>query len=294
MAVLIFLSFISLFLHQCCTSNDAVCSGVSLLGGVCGIQSSLPRQLLNYWWIWGESVSLAQFLFDIWRVLCHNFFAFFHLFPQAQPFWYRCVYILIWGKISLYKYVSCWVIAVSFPFLSAKVGLEVKLFWPLSEKGNNVCLRWLTTLSRVSELKTKSIIYILWIYIASIHLLHCVVSWTVTSTGHCIVIQVLGGCMNPALGLFFLSTTPSADDNVYLLSDRKVCASWLDWVITARWMANLSGTPAPTWRFGFSRRRRSFQERSSPSTSTPILGLPGEQETPNLRPCLALTPGLRC
>lgn len=29
----------------------------------------------------------------------------------AQPFWYRCVYILIWGKISLYKYVSCWVIA---------------------------------------------------------------------------------------------------------------------------------------------------------------------------------------
>ncbi|XP_018587501.1 lysophospholipid acyltransferase 5 [Scleropages formosus] len=30
---------------------------------------------------------------------------------EAQPFWYRCVYILIWAKISLYKYVSCWVIA---------------------------------------------------------------------------------------------------------------------------------------------------------------------------------------
>ncbi|XP_036394096.1 lysophospholipid acyltransferase 5 [Megalops cyprinoides] len=30
---------------------------------------------------------------------------------EAQPFWYRCVYILIWAKINLYKYVSCWVIA---------------------------------------------------------------------------------------------------------------------------------------------------------------------------------------
>lgn len=34
-------------------------------------------------------------------------------FPQAQPFWYRCVFILLWAKIILYKYVSCWVIAVS-------------------------------------------------------------------------------------------------------------------------------------------------------------------------------------
>uniref|UniRef100_A0A668VCR0 Lysophospholipid acyltransferase 5 n=1 Tax=Oreochromis aureus TaxID=47969 RepID=A0A668VCR0_OREAU len=30
---------------------------------------------------------------------------------EAQPFWYRCVFILLWGKIILYKYVSCWVIA---------------------------------------------------------------------------------------------------------------------------------------------------------------------------------------
>lgn len=47
----------------------------------------------------------------------------FHLFhclkcifmslPQAQPFWYRCVFILLWAKVILYKYVSCWVIAVS-------------------------------------------------------------------------------------------------------------------------------------------------------------------------------------
>uniref|UniRef100_A0A667YCA2 Lysophospholipid acyltransferase 5 n=1 Tax=Myripristis murdjan TaxID=586833 RepID=A0A667YCA2_9TELE len=29
---------------------------------------------------------------------------------EAQPFWYRCVFILIWAKIILYKYVSCWVI----------------------------------------------------------------------------------------------------------------------------------------------------------------------------------------
>ncbi|KAF7670159.1 hypothetical protein LDENG_00049940 [Lucifuga dentata] len=30
---------------------------------------------------------------------------------EAQPFWYRCVFILVWGKIILYKYVSCWAIA---------------------------------------------------------------------------------------------------------------------------------------------------------------------------------------
>ncbi|XP_076010823.1 lysophospholipid acyltransferase 5 isoform X2 [Genypterus blacodes] len=29
---------------------------------------------------------------------------------EAQPFWYRCVFILLWGKIKLYKYVSCWAI----------------------------------------------------------------------------------------------------------------------------------------------------------------------------------------
>ncbi|XP_061920334.1 lysophospholipid acyltransferase 5 isoform X2 [Entelurus aequoreus] len=30
---------------------------------------------------------------------------------DAQPFWYRCVFILIWAKIILYKYVCCWLIA---------------------------------------------------------------------------------------------------------------------------------------------------------------------------------------
>ncbi|XP_062848788.1 lysophospholipid acyltransferase 5 [Trichomycterus rosablanca] len=29
---------------------------------------------------------------------------------EAQPFWYRCVYILLWAKVNLYKYVSCWLI----------------------------------------------------------------------------------------------------------------------------------------------------------------------------------------
>ncbi|MEE6513727.1 hypothetical protein FKM82_021530 [Ascaphus truei] len=27
-----------------------------------------------------------------------------------QPFWYRCVYITIWGKVTLYKYVNCWLV----------------------------------------------------------------------------------------------------------------------------------------------------------------------------------------
>ncbi|XP_057690698.1 lysophospholipid acyltransferase 5 isoform X1 [Corythoichthys intestinalis] len=30
---------------------------------------------------------------------------------DAQPFWYRCVFIMIWAKIILYKYVCCWLIA---------------------------------------------------------------------------------------------------------------------------------------------------------------------------------------
>ncbi|CAM4434011.1 lysophospholipid acyltransferase 5 isoform X2 [Lepidochelys kempii] len=27
-----------------------------------------------------------------------------------QPFWFRCFYILIWGKVTLYKYVTCWLV----------------------------------------------------------------------------------------------------------------------------------------------------------------------------------------
>lgn len=32
---------------------------------------------------------------------------------QEKPFWFRCGYILIWGKIILYKYVTCWLVTVS-------------------------------------------------------------------------------------------------------------------------------------------------------------------------------------
>uniref|UniRef100_A0A8D0HCX7 Lysophospholipid acyltransferase 5 n=1 Tax=Sphenodon punctatus TaxID=8508 RepID=A0A8D0HCX7_SPHPU len=27
-----------------------------------------------------------------------------------QPFWFRCLYILVWGKVILYKYVTCWLV----------------------------------------------------------------------------------------------------------------------------------------------------------------------------------------
>ncbi|CAL8258157.1 unnamed protein product [Boreogadus saida] len=36
----------------------------------------------------------------------------------AQPFWYRCVFIMLWAKVILYKYVSCWVIAEGVCILS--------------------------------------------------------------------------------------------------------------------------------------------------------------------------------
>ncbi|XP_034553176.1 lysophospholipid acyltransferase 5 [Notolabrus celidotus] len=37
---------------------------------------------------------------------------------EAQPFWYRCVFILLWAKVILYKYVSCWLIAEGVCILS--------------------------------------------------------------------------------------------------------------------------------------------------------------------------------
>ncbi|XP_078740129.1 LOW QUALITY PROTEIN: lysophospholipid acyltransferase 5-like [Lampetra fluviatilis] len=30
---------------------------------------------------------------------------------QAQPLWYRCVHLAFWGKIALYKYLCCWLLA---------------------------------------------------------------------------------------------------------------------------------------------------------------------------------------
>lgn len=38
---------------------------------------------------------------------------FLFLSLQEKPFWFRCGYILIWGKIILYKYVTCWLVTVS-------------------------------------------------------------------------------------------------------------------------------------------------------------------------------------
>ncbi|XP_060777601.1 lysophospholipid acyltransferase 5 [Neoarius graeffei] len=37
---------------------------------------------------------------------------------EAQPFWYRCVYILLWAKVNLYKYVTCWLITEGVCILS--------------------------------------------------------------------------------------------------------------------------------------------------------------------------------
>lgn len=32
---------------------------------------------------------------------------------KNRPFWFRCMYLLIWGKFVLYKYVTCWLVTVS-------------------------------------------------------------------------------------------------------------------------------------------------------------------------------------
>lgn len=55
-----------------------------------------------------EKLLYNQHTFRFHIIKCKTIFI-----PQAQPFWYRCVFILLWAKFGLYKYVSCWLIAVS-------------------------------------------------------------------------------------------------------------------------------------------------------------------------------------
>uniref|UniRef100_A0A8B9GZM0 Lysophospholipid acyltransferase 5 n=1 Tax=Astyanax mexicanus TaxID=7994 RepID=A0A8B9GZM0_ASTMX len=43
---------------------------------------------------------------------------------EAQPFWYRCVFILLWAKVNLYKYVSCWHIFKRLKFLGNKMASQ--------------------------------------------------------------------------------------------------------------------------------------------------------------------------
>lgn len=112
-------------LFQCYTGYEEVCPGFSLPGDICNIQSLLHRQLLLNGWVRGENDSMfkrsccARSRFSNVRQVTASGYLSYCLkcktmsFPQAQPFWYRCVFILLWAKVILYKYVSCWVIAVS-------------------------------------------------------------------------------------------------------------------------------------------------------------------------------------
>lgn len=34
-------------------------------------------------------------------------------FLKNHDFWFRCMYMLLWGKFVLYKYVTCWLVTVS-------------------------------------------------------------------------------------------------------------------------------------------------------------------------------------
>ncbi|XP_005066077.1 lysophospholipid acyltransferase 5 [Mesocricetus auratus] len=37
---------------------------------------------------------------------------------DSRPFWFRCMYMLIWGKFVLYKYVTCWLVTEGVCILS--------------------------------------------------------------------------------------------------------------------------------------------------------------------------------
>lgn len=41
-------------------------------------------------------------------------------------FWFRCLYMLLWGKFVLYKYVTCWLVTVS---RKDKAGLFFNKLW---------------------------------------------------------------------------------------------------------------------------------------------------------------------
>lgn len=70
---------------------------------------------------WADSPIIASSLKScLWFPGQSSPHRFFFCFLQEQPFWFRCVYILIWGKTMLYKYVTCWLVTVS---LEAKLGL---------------------------------------------------------------------------------------------------------------------------------------------------------------------------
>nr|XP_020013909.1 lysophospholipid acyltransferase 5 isoform X2 [Castor canadensis] len=37
---------------------------------------------------------------------------------ESRPFWFRCMYMLVWGKFVLYKYVTCWLVTEGVCILS--------------------------------------------------------------------------------------------------------------------------------------------------------------------------------
>ncbi|XP_077454378.1 lysophospholipid acyltransferase 5 isoform X1 [Stigmatopora argus] len=57
--------------------------------------------------------SLGFFFLVIFAIFSPHYPDSYYLTDEydAQPFWYRCVFIIIWTKIILYKYVCCWLIA---------------------------------------------------------------------------------------------------------------------------------------------------------------------------------------
>lgn len=40
-----------------------------------------------------------------------NFVSYMFFWLQELPFWKQCLTLGIWGKITLYKYISCWLIS---------------------------------------------------------------------------------------------------------------------------------------------------------------------------------------
>ncbi|XP_054638671.1 lysophospholipid acyltransferase 5 isoform X2 [Dunckerocampus dactyliophorus] len=60
-----------------------------------------------------KSLSLGFLFLIIFAIFSPHYQESYYLTDEydAQPFWYRCVFILIWAKIILYKYVCCWLIA---------------------------------------------------------------------------------------------------------------------------------------------------------------------------------------
>ncbi|XP_029437729.1 lysophospholipid acyltransferase 5 [Rhinatrema bivittatum] len=77
-----------------------------------GIMTDVEGQRPNSLMPAAKRLSLGLFYLTVFAILSPYLPDSYFLTDEflAQPFWYRCVYITVWGKIMLCKYLTCWLV----------------------------------------------------------------------------------------------------------------------------------------------------------------------------------------